>query len=103
MNTAEDASRIRRQALDQIDGRQRLVGKIILAAGAVEGVALVGYLLLMDFSNRLHWLILIAAGLVYLTLSLGLLALGAALRDHTRRVVQAVAEIAPYKTESESQ
>ena len=60
------------------------------AAAVVEAIMLVAFLLVMDFHDRLHWLILIAAFLVYGTLTLVVIALGAYMRHCIFRVLRAL-------------
>lgn len=57
------------------------------AAAVVEAIMLVAFLMVMDFDDRLHWLILIAAFLVYGTLTLVVIALGAYTRHWILRVL----------------
>ncbi len=81
---------LRRAALDSVDTAEKRVKQAIVAAAALEGVLLTTFFLLMDTSNRLHWLILVAALLVYATLSVGLLTLGAHVQACTLRVLKAI-------------
>ena len=85
--------RIRRTALDQIDKRDKASLRLQIAAAIVEGIGLILYLVLMDFSNRLHWLIFIAACLVYGTVMLGLFALGAEVKASVQRILRAIEEV----------
>lgn len=66
-----------RGALDRLDRAQRRVTQIILAAAAAEAVLLGLILLTIDFSDSLHRLVFLSAVLTYMTLGLGLVALGA--------------------------
>ncbi len=90
----DNVDRIRRTALDQAEASERSGLWLLVAAAVVEVVGLALYLYLMDFSNRLHWLILIAAGLVYGTLALASSAMAAELKASARRILRAVEEIA---------
>jgi hypothetical protein len=88
-----DATRldaIRARALDRVAKRERDVKLAILGAGVVEGGMLATFLLLADLSNRSHLLLLVASLLVYSTLALGLVALGAHMNRVGERVLMAV-------------
>ena len=93
MPNEESVDRIRRSALNHIDKKERASWWLHVAAAVVEGTGLVLYLVLMDFSNRLHWLIFIAACLVYGTVMLGLFALGAEVKASVRRILRAIEEV----------
>jgi hypothetical protein len=90
MNGNLDTDGIRGAALDRIEGRQRAYRFAFLGAAASEAVLLLLFVLLADFSNRVHVLILIGACLVYWTLALGLVALGVYMDLCTRRVLKAL-------------
>ncbi len=95
MPDEEALDQIRRSALDQIDQQDKTSLRILIAAGIVEGTGLILYLVLMDFSDRLHWLIFIAACMVYGTLALGIFSLGAEVKASVQRVLRAIEEIKP--------
>lgn len=80
----------RREALDRVDRTERDYKLVFLAAALVESAFLVGYLLLADFSNRLHVLLLIAAVAIYTLVALGLVALGAHVKRCTLRILKAI-------------
>jgi len=61
-----------------------------LFAVLVEASLLVTYLLVMDFGQRLHWLLLIAAVLTYATVGAGLVIMGAFINMNTLRVLKAI-------------
>jgi len=82
-----DADALALRRLDQ--GRSVVLGWLA-AAAAVEAALLITFVLLADFSNRTHVLLLVASLLVYLTLALGLIALGAFVRWWGLRIVLAV-------------
>ena len=88
-----NVDQIRKTALDRVDARERTSWWLLGAAATVEAVGLILYLVLMDFSDRLHWLIFIAACLVYGTLTLGLFAVGAEVKASVQRVLRAVEEV----------
>ncbi len=93
MTDEDSVDRIRKTALDQIDKRDKTSWWLHVAAAVVEGTGLILYLVLMDFSNRLHWLIFIAACLVYGTVMLGLFSLGAEVRASVQRILRAIEEV----------
>ncbi len=100
MTDEDSVDRIRKTALDQIDKRDKTSWWLHVAAAVVEGTGLILYLVLMDFSNRLHWLIFIAACLVYGTVMLGLLSLGAEVRASVQRILRAIEEVGSAAQES---
>jgi hypothetical protein len=81
---------IRSQALERIDRSEKNFKLAFYAAVMVEGLFLVAFLLLMEFSNRTHVLLLIAAIGVYSIVVLGLVALGAHFNRGILRVLQAI-------------
>ena len=81
---------IRGAALDRVEKRERAFKAVFLGAAVVEGGMLAAFLLLADLSNRLHLLLLVASMLVYLTLALGLVALGVHVSRVGERVLMAV-------------
>ncbi len=89
----QDINRIRKEALDQADKRKRASNWLLVGAATVEAVGLILYLVLMDFSDRLHWLIFIAAGLVYGTLALAMFSQGEEARAAFQRVLRAIEEL----------
>lgn len=88
-----DVSRINeahRTALDRIDRSERHYKTAFIGAAIVEGLFLAGYLLLADFSNRMHVLLLITTVAVYSILAFGLIALGSHVNRNTLRVLKAI-------------
>lgn len=81
---------IRGAALDRIDRDERWFKLLIGLAGLVECAGLVGLFWLMDFGDRLHLLILIAALLVYMTLGLWTWALAAHASMNAKRILQSI-------------
>lgn len=90
MNETGPIEEARRGALDRVDRAERDYKLVFLAAAVVESAFLVGYLLLADFSNRLHVLLLIAAVAIYSIVALGLVALGAHVKRCTLRILKAI-------------
>lgn len=81
---------IRDRALDEVDAAERRFRMVVALAAVPEAILLTVYLVLMDFNEVLHWLIFVAAILVYSTLAIGLVALGVYVRASTLRVLQAL-------------
>ncbi len=80
--------------LDTAEKAEKRFNQATLLAGLVEGVLLVTFLLVMDFGQRLHWLLLIAAVLTYGTVAAGLVMMGAFINMNTLRVLKAIELIA---------
>ncbi len=85
-----DSDLATRVALDRVDAARRQYFGMFIAAAALEGLGLGAFVLLADFSNRTHLLILIAAILTYGTIGLGLCALGVYTRWWALRIVRAM-------------
>src|SRR5262245_19334877 len=88
--SSSNLDRVRGAALDRIERGARAYRLAFRSAAAVEGAFFVGFLLLADFSNRLHVLLLLATVAVYTIVGLGLFALGAHVNRCTDRVLQAI-------------
>ncbi len=101
MSSENRLDSIRRTALNQIDKQEKASWWLLVAAAVVEATGLVLYLVLMDFSDRLHWLIFIAACMVYGTLALGLFAVGAEVKASLQRILRAIEEIRNVTPEPE--
>ena len=100
MNDEKELNSIRQATLKEIDQADRRIKYLSIAAALVEGSLLVAFLYLMDFSNKLHWLILIAAGLVYLCLAIGLVMLGSYFQSSTRKILRAIFELGAQDSSS---
>lgn len=88
--TDSDADRIRRAALDRVDRSARNAKLAFLGAAGVEVLFLAAFLLLADFSNRTHVLLLLATMTVYSIVGLGLVVLGAHVSRNTRLILRAL-------------
>ena len=88
--TRQDAVPAMRAALDAADRRERMGRTALYAAALLEAVLLGAALLVMDFGNRTHLLILICAVLSYSTLGLGLAAVAARSSAENARLLQAL-------------
>jgi hypothetical protein len=62
-------------ALEEADRRERTARLVLIGAALLEAFLLGTALLVMDFRDRTHLLILITAVLTYSTLALGMLAI----------------------------
>jgi hypothetical protein len=90
MTTQNNVEGARRGALDQIDRAERGFKLTFMLAALVEALFLGGFLLLADFSNRLHVLLLLSSVAAYTIVVLGLVALGSHVTRCTLRVLKAV-------------
>lgn len=78
---------IRSKALDEMDRAQRGFKAAIFGAVICEAFFLGACLIIADFRNQLHLLILSGVGLIYMPVVLGLIALGAWVNRCTLRVL----------------
>jgi len=90
MSNGQQHDEIRRRVLDRMERSETMVKLAIVAAAIVEGACLILLLALIDFANRDQVIVLIAAVLVYMTIGLGLIALGAHVSRSTLRILQAL-------------
>jgi hypothetical protein len=91
MKNQPDFDRIRGAALDRIDQARRWFWTFFWLTALCEVGMLVTVLLLIDWSNSLHHLLLAIAVLIYMTLGLAILALGAYMNWCTQRLLDAQA------------
>jgi len=85
-----DLDTVRAAALARIDRSERNYKLAFFAAGLVESAFIVSFLLLADFSNRMHVLLLISTVSCYSIVVLGLVALGAHINRSIARVLKAL-------------
>ena len=90
MNTAGRMDDIRRETLSQVARSEKYYKIFVGCAALMEGGCLLGFFLLMDFDERLHWLLLVMTGLIYGTLAFGMCALGAYVRHGMLRILAAI-------------
>ena len=90
MSNVENINGVRQTALDRIDRSERHYKITFIGAAIIELFFIGGFLLLADFSNRMHVLLLIATIAIYTILALGLVALGVHISRSTLRVLNAV-------------
>lgn len=81
---------IRADVLARVDRAQRNYRLAFISAAAVEAAFLIAFVLLADFHNRVHVLILISTVTTYSIVILGLFALGAYVTRSVLRVLQAI-------------
>jgi hypothetical protein len=90
MNEPINLDAVRAAALQRIDQAERRYKFGIVAFAFMEALFGGAFLLLMDFSNRLHWLLLVMALLIYATLSVGIFSLGAYIQASTQGLLNAI-------------
>lgn len=93
-----DLDAVRAAALARIDRSERNFKLAFIGAAIVESVFIAAFLLLADFSNRLHLLLLISTVSCYTIVVLGLVALGAHMNRGLARVLKAL-ELMPNRDE----
>jgi hypothetical protein len=81
---------IRNDVLVRMERAERNYKLAFVGAAVVEGVFLLAFLLLADFTNRTHVLLLLAAVMTYSILAVGLVALGAHVNRAILRVLRAI-------------
>ncbi|HEV3485909.1 MAG TPA: hypothetical protein VG106_10915 [Vicinamibacterales bacterium] len=85
-----DLDAVRRATLDRIDRAERNYKLAVFAAALIELAFLAAFLLLADFGQRLHVLLLISTIATYTIIAIGLLAVGAWDRRNTLLVLKAM-------------
>ncbi|MBA3692208.1 MAG: hypothetical protein H0X15_03020 [Acidobacteria bacterium] len=87
---SEKINEIRSNTLNLIERNERNYNFSFGAAAFVELLFFVAFLLLADFSNRVHILLLIMTIVIYTIMAFGLLALGLHVNRNTLRVLNAI-------------
>ncbi len=90
MSNVNNINAVRKTALDRIDRSERHYKVTFFGAALIEVFFFAGFILLADFSNRTHVLLLITTVAIYSILALGLVALGVHINRNTLRVLNAV-------------
>ena len=90
---SEKINEIRLNTLNQIERNERNYKFSFVGAAFVELLFLIAFLLLADFSNRVHVLLLIMTIVIYTMMAFGLLALGLHVNRNTLRVLNALEAI----------
>jgi hypothetical protein len=88
MSQTGDLDSVRAAALARIDRSERNFKLAFFAAAIVEIAFIVSFVLLADFSNRLHLLLLISTVSCYSIIVLGLVALGSHMSRGIARVLK---------------
>lgn len=86
-DSTNDNAQLRANALRQMDAARRNFRAAFFGAVIFEGFFTLGILILADFRDPLHMLILSCTGVIYMPLLLGLVALGAYMDRCTLRVL----------------
>ena len=81
---------IRTNTLNLIERNERNYKFAFVGAAAIEALFFAAFLLLADFSNRVHVLMLIMTVAIYTILAFGLIALGLHVNRNTLRVLNAL-------------
>jgi hypothetical protein len=90
MTEPANLDRVRTAALERIEQAERKYRFGIVFVAAFEAVFGVAFLLLMDFHERLHWLILIAACLTYGIVVICVVNLGNYVNSATQAILRAI-------------
>ena len=84
---------IRADTLERIERNERNYKYVFVGAALIEASFFAAFLLLADFSDRVHVLLLITTITVYTILAFGLIALGLHVNRNTLRVLNALETI----------
>lgn len=90
MENLEKLAAIKNKILEDAEKADKSLKTRAIIMAFVEGGLLITYLCLMNFHDRLHWLILVAAILTYGTVTAGLMTMMARLDGNTQRILKAV-------------
>ena len=87
---SDKLNELRTSVLDQIEANERRYKLAFVGAAAVEAVFLGLFIVLADFSERLHVLLFIASIAIYTIVAFGLIAVGLHVSRNTLRVIRAI-------------
>lgn len=87
---SENINKARENTLSHIERNERNYKLAFVSAALIEAIFIGAFVLLADFSNRVHLLLFIAAFAVYTILICGLFALGLHVSRCTLRVLKAI-------------
>lgn len=90
---SEKINEMRNNTLNLIERNERNYKLAFVGAAFIEALFIAAFLLLADFSNRVHLLLFIASFSVYTILIFGLMALGLHVNRNTLRVLSALETI----------
>ena len=88
---------IRETTLKRIEQTERNYKLMFVGAATVEAIFLAAFLLLADFSDRVHLLLLISSMTVYTITGFGLIALGLHINRNALRIINAIELIGESK------
>ncbi len=86
----DNIDEIRTNTLKQIERTEGHYKLAFVLAAVAEAIFFAAFVLLADFSNRVHLLLLIAAIAIYTIIAAGLFALGMHINRSTLRVIRAI-------------
>lgn len=81
---------IRGKALDRVERSERHLKYGVIAFAILDTAFFIVFLMVMDFSNKLHILIFMASGGFYMLLLVGLIVLGLQVKRDTQLVLRAI-------------
>ncbi|HSK74549.1 MAG TPA: hypothetical protein VK892_22800 [Pyrinomonadaceae bacterium] len=84
---------IRETTLKRIEQTERNYKLMFIGAAVIEAFFLGAFLLLANFSDRLHLLLLISSITIYTILGFGLIALGLHVNRNALRIINAIESI----------
>jgi len=90
---SEKINDIRANTLNLIERNERNYKYVFTGAALIEVLFFAAFLLLADFSNRVHVLLLITTITIYTMIAFGLIALGLHVNRNTLRVLNALEAI----------
>ena len=85
-----DLNEVRYGIMETVEDCSRVYKMFLVVAALVELICLVGFFWLMDFGDRLHWLLLVTAFLVYGTLAVSLMSFVAYNRLGQLQILRAI-------------
>lgn len=90
MSNKTNLDKIQSAALKRIERSEKHYKIAVTAVAALEALFLLAFVLLMDFSNRTHVLMLIATIATYTIVGVGLIALGTHTNGNTQILLKAI-------------
>jgi hypothetical protein len=90
MSEKTDINKVRAGTLEQIEKTERNYTYAVIGAAMIEVGFFAAFLLLANFSDRVHLLLFIASISIYTILAFGLIALGFFINRNTLRVLRAI-------------
>ena len=99
--SANNLNEIRGKALDRVERSERNLKLGVISFAILDTAFFIVFLLVMDFSNKLHVLIFMASGGFYMLLLVGLIVLGLQVKRDTQLVLRAIDLLEERLSESE--